>query len=408
MGSSNGAHETSRRGGGHGAPRRVAMVHAQTRRGMAVAALFAVASVIAGLAGIGDTWWLALHLFVVGSLLSAIAAVTLMLSVTWSAAPAPRPAIAASQRGLLAAGAVSVAIGHELGPTWLFVTGGVAVIASMIWLALMLASVRRSAVTPRFAPAIEAYVVAAAVGSFGVGIGVLAGSGHPAAESTGLRDVHLTLNVFGLVGLVIAGTLPFFAATQVRAKMSRRATPRAMRTTLAVLAVAITITVAGHLTVRSSLVAAGLLVYSLGIVAVAAMLPIYSRSRMSWAGPRAWQLSAGISWWIAMTIGLAATTLLDVDDRHVLQALVIGGFAQILVASLAYLGPVVRGGGHRQLAAGFTVTRSWTSLAAGNAAAVAALVGRSVMLAVLLSLWLVDAAVRAIRLSRSHRRLRSE
>ncbi|HRD99682.1 MAG TPA: hypothetical protein PLV68_00185, partial [Ilumatobacteraceae bacterium] len=58
-----------------------------------------------------------------------------------------------------------------------------------------------------------------------------------------------------------------------------------------------------------------------------------------------------------------------------LQALVIGGFAQILVASLAYLGPVLRGGGHRRLSAGFAITRSWTSLAAGNAAALAALTG---------------------------------
>lgn len=51
----------------------------------------------------------------------------------------------------------------------------------------------------------------------------------------------------------------------------------------------------------------------------------------------------------------------------------IGGYAQILVASLAYLGPVLRGGGHRRLTEGFAITGSWPSLAAGNIAAVGAL-----------------------------------
>ena len=85
------------------------------------------------------------------------------------------------------------------------------------------------------------------------------------------------------------------------------------------------------------------------------------------------QLAAGLAWWAAMTVALAVATIRETDDRAILQALVIGGFAQILVASLAYLGPVLRGGGHRRLTAGFAITRSWVSLAAGNAAALAAL-----------------------------------
>ncbi|MGH9133470.1 MAG: hypothetical protein ACRDZZ_06005 [Ilumatobacteraceae bacterium] len=76
----------------------------------------------------------------------------------------------------------------------------------------------------------------------------------------------------------------------------------------------------------------------------------------------------------------------------------IGGFAQILVASLAYLGPVLRGGGRRPLTAGFALTRSWVSLAAGDAAAVAALVGHAQALAAALAIWLTDIVVRAGRL----------
>ena len=398
MGQSNGNHEHLGRGEGRGDPRRVADVHAQTRRGLTQAAVFLAAAVAAALAGIGEGWWLPLHLFVVGSLLSAISAGALMLSVTWSAAPAPRPAIATSQRGLLAAGAVGLVVGRELGWTQLFVAGGAAVIASMLGLVVMLLRVRREAVTARFAPAIEGYVVAVAAGSAGMVMGILVIAGPAQTRLADLRAAHLTLNLFGLVGLVVAGTLPFFAATQVRARMSRRATPRAMRASLAVLVAAVTITTAGHLISRSSIVAIGLLQYSLALVAVATMLPIYSTRRMAWAGPRVWQLATGVGWWIAMTVALAVATLRGVDDRPVLQALVIGGYAQILVASLAYLGPVARGGGHRRLTAGFATTRSWVSLVAGNAAALAALARLDVALAAILSVWLIDAMCRAMRL----------
>ena len=99
-----------------------------------------------------------------------------------------------------------------------------------------------------------------------------------------------------------------------------------------------------------------------------------------------------------MTIALAVAAIRGTSDRAILQALVIGGFAQILVASLAYLGPVLRGGGHRRLTDGFSVTRSWVSLAAGNTAAIAALAGGGPILAAALAIWLVDIAVRAIRL----------
>ena len=381
-----------------GAAGRVAQVHAQTRRGLVMTAAFVASAVIAGAAGIGDGWWLPLHLFVVGALLTAISAVTQMLAVTWSAAPAPRPDVVATQRWLVAAGTVALVVGRETDRTWLFVAGGAAVVVAMLCLAAILIRIRRDAVTARFAPAIEAYVSAVLAGAVGMTIGILLGAGRAGSNALELREVHLTLNVFGLIGLVIAGTLPFFAATQVRSKMSPRATPATMRATFGVLAAATAMTAVGHLAVEPIIVASGLVAYTLGLVAVGAMLPIYARKRVSWAGPRVVQLVAGIAWWMAMTGALAVTSHRETDDRAVLQALVIGGFAQILVASLAYLGPVLRGGGHRRLSAGFAITRSWTSLAAGNAAALAALTGSGRALAFALAVWLTDIATRAGRL----------
>jgi hypothetical protein len=180
--------------------------------------------------------------------------------------------------------------------------------------------------------------------------------------------------------------------------MSSRATPAMMRATCAVLAVATAVTAVGHLEAAPIIAAGGLVAYALGLVAVAAMLPIYARKGVSWAGPRVVQLVAGLAWWVAMTGALAVMSLRGTHDRSVLQALVIGGFAQILVASLAYLGPVLRGGGHRRLSAGFAITRSWTSVAAGNTAALAALVGADRVLAVAVTVWFVDVAIRTGRL----------
>lgn len=61
-----------------------------------------------------------------------------------------------------------------------------------------------------------------------------------------------------------------------------------------------------------------------------------------------------------MTVALAFATIRETDDRSILRILVLGGFAQILVASLAYPGPVLRGG-HDRLTAGFAFTRSSAS-----------------------------------------------
>jgi hypothetical protein len=78
--------------------------------------------------------------------------------------------------------------------------------------------------------------------------------------------------------------------------------------------------------------------------------------------------------------------------------LTVGGYAQILAASLAYLGPVLRAGGHERLTAGFAVTASWWGLVAGNATAVAIVTGHTPVAAVLMATWVLDTAWRGRRL----------
>jgi hypothetical protein len=56
-------------------------------------------------------------------------------------------------------------------------------------------------------------------------------------------------------------------------------------------------------------------------------------------------------------------------------ALVIGAYVRLIVATLSYLGPVPKGGGHERLARSCRRTRSWVGPVAGNLAAVAACAG---------------------------------
>lgn len=136
----------------------------------------------------------------------------------------------------------------------------------------------------------------------------------------------------------------------------------------------------------------------MGIVATLFLLPPLRRRHLEWAGPRLVQLGAGIVWWAATTLILAFSVLAErPDPTPILLAMIIGGFAQILLASVAYFAPVMRGGGHEHLSAGFAITRSWPALVAANIAAVAALAELSTLLAVGLAAWIVDTIVRAAR-----------
>jgi hypothetical protein len=388
---------------------RVAEVHHQARRTLAVAGAFILAAAVTAVAPEPGGTWLPLHLFLVGGLLSAISGATVLLAVTWSASPAPPRASATVQRWLLAGGAVAVAVGGERGDDTVGVAGAAAVGASLALLALHLVRVRAAAATDRFAPAIDGYVAAIVLGTVGVVLGALLVAGEAGSRWLEVRSAHLTVNLYGLVGLVVAATLPWFVATQARTKMSPRATPAAVRSLLAVLVASTAVSAGGHLAGRPGLAAAGLVGYAVGVVALLGLLPRIGRRQLRWAGPRLLQLGAGIAWWVGATVALAATAADGPGgEGPVLRALAVGGLAQILVASLAYLGPVLRGGGHERLTHGFTLTRSWPGLVLANVAAASMAASWWRPAQVALAAWALDTAVRGIRLAGSRTTDREE
>jgi hypothetical protein len=381
-------------------PRRVVEVHHQARRSLAVTLAFVLAAPLAAALPHSTGAWLPLHLFLVGGLLSAISGATQLLAVTWAAAPAPNRNLAALQRALVVFGAVSVAGGRELELDALTAAGGLAVVGALALLARILVGVRAGATNDRFDAAVDAYLVAIALGLAGTPLGVALALG---ADVDGLRPAHLTLNVLGLVTGVILATLPHFVATQARTKLSPSFSAGRLRAQTITLAAATLLTALGHLVDRPGAAAIGLVIAAGAIAATPSVLPQLGARQRSWAGPRLWQLLSGVAWVVAMTLALAVAVLGDRGDGAVLRALAVGGFAQILVGSLAYFGPVLRGGGHEQLTDGFRATRSWVSLVAGNVAGAAALAGADAVLVAVLAVWAIDVAARAALLVRGGR-----
>jgi len=361
--------------------------------------VFAVAAPVTAVLPHDTGTWLPLHLLLVGALLCAISGATQLLAVTWSSSPAPADGVVAAQRWSVVVGAVAVATGREADRDAVTGAGALLLGIGLVLLGAILLGIRRRSSVDRFHPAIEAYVAAVGFGIIGIAMGAVIAAGDAGEWWGRVRAAHLALNVLGLVGLVVAGTLPYFVATQARMKMSRRASPARVRAATAALAGATVVAAGGHLLDRPGIAAAGLLGYAAGLVAVATTLPTPGRRQLRWAGPRLVQLGLGGLWWLAMVVGLAVVRLSDAStEGRVLAALAVGGFAQILVASLAYLGPVLRGGGHQRLTAGFATTASWPGMVLANVAAVALLVDRRAVAVVAAGLWALDTGWRGVRL----------
>ena len=265
-------------------------------------------------------------------------------------------------------------------------------------LVVILVGIGRGAIQQRLRPAIVAYVTGVTLGIIGVTLGAVLGSGGGGRFYGQLRNVHATINLLGLSGLVIAGTLPFFVATQAKTKPSPRATQRAQFGVQGTMLAGLTLAVTGLLGEWRAAAAIGLATYALTLLALASLMPQLGAKQFRWAGPRLVQAGASMAWWIG-AVALAAVRAARGEPPFsgaVIPALTIGAYVQLLVASLSYLGPVLIGGGHKRLTANFAITRSWVGLVAGNVAAIAAVAGLGTPLyAGAIAAWTVDGTIRA-------------
>jgi nitrite reductase (NO-forming) len=383
------------------APGRAATAQRQAWQTLRLAFGFVMGAAIAAVSLGRAELWVALHLFLLGGLLMAISATTQMFAVTWSSSPAPPDRLVAAQRWSLAVGALGVVTARGFSaPVALLAASGTLVLGSLVLLAVILVGVRQRAVTDRYHAAIDCYLLAIAVGVVGSTVGILVGTGS-ASTAPGARNAHIVANLFGLIGLVVLGTLPTFIATQVRTKVSPRLTPRRLRSVGGLMAMGTFLAATGALVEVGAIGAAGFLAYLLAVGGVVALLPRLGPRQRSWAGPRLVLLLVALAWWggvagwsVTIEAGWAAPT----DRRWAVLA--IGAYAQLVVGALAYLGPIIRGRDHLGQQRAFAITRSWTAVIAVNAAAVACALGWWSVAAVAVAALAADVAIRAARLVR--------
>jgi hypothetical protein len=314
----------------------------------------------------------------------------------------------AVQRALVVLGAAGVAVGREVDGHALLGVAATAEAAGLAVLGGLLVGIARGAVQARVRPAVTAYLVAVTLGVVGIGVGAALGTGHGGAAYGRWRDAHQAINLLGLVGFVVAGTLPFFVATQAKVRTSRHATAAAQVGAQAGLGLGLGLVLVGLAVDERVPVAAGLSLYGATLVLLVTLLPRLGAKQLRWAGPRLVQVVASLAWRVGAVAVAAAHAAggRPVFGGVVVPALVLGGDVQLVAASLAYLGPVLVGGGHQRLAASFGLTRSWVALVAANLAAAGACgLGPWWLLRVAAAAWAVDGAVRGAALLLARRRV---
>jgi nitrite reductase (NO-forming) len=346
----------------------------------------------------GGSWWGPLHAFLAGTVLSAIAGATQLFTITWAAAPAPPAALADSQRWSLVAGVGLVLVGMALAQVWAVIAGVTLVLIGLGLLAYSLWSAVRRSLLRRFDLSARFYLLALTAGAVGVVLGGLLGSGSPGAASPGLRLVHSHLNLVGLIGLTIAGTLPTILPTFAHHKAVSRNEAR-VAWWLALVAVVALLTglSLGELAVGVGTIAAG---SSLALILAGVVIRLGRRGLEG--GLPYLQVAIGSVWlcvWACVEgLGLLAGSV----PAHfsVWTAVVVAaGVGQVLLGSLAYLLPVLAGPPPR-LGRNLTRTHAyaWLPLTLANVGAAALIVGLPIVGVVGITVWLGDFAGRLLRM----------
>lgn len=317
-----------------------------------VPALYLAALVVLSFAHafIASWYWLAVHLLALGAATNAI----LVWSAHFTSAVLRVPALP-HRRGesirlvVLNAGVVLVLVGGTTDRPWTGVVGAGAVFAAAAWHLCWLVARLRAALPARFAVTAHYYVAACCALLTGIPVGAWMLVTDDAARDR-LILFHAHVNVLGWIALTIVGTLFTLWPTVLRTRLDDGA-PAAARSALPTAVTGVVLLGIGALAWWPVLAAAGL-----GVFGAAVVITAVPGLRTAWRKPprsfAAWSIAAGVGW-LLVALGVDAVVVLSAADAHeavggfgdVLTPLLVGAVAQILLGALAYLMPVVLGGG---------------------------------------------------------------
>lgn len=255
--------------------------------------------------------------------------------------------------------------GTHLGAT------GVGLVAA--WHGYDLLGAARGALASRFAVVMRFYIASALFLVLAASLSglVTAGIFSPDAPAwiveshDGLVLAHAICGLGGWIGLAVGGTLVTLGPTAMRTRMEPDAVERAVRSLVpwvAGLLIAATCAALGALPG----VGAGLLLV-LGAAAYGVVVPLVRAAAAK--GPREyapWSMAAGLVWILVGLLAIALLALSAADPRSLraldlpwLPIIGIGGVGQLFIGALAYLMPVVIGGGPSVVRLGIARLETW-------------------------------------------------
>lgn len=327
--------------------RRVARSHTVATAAFRLGGGFLAVAVGWGLVrlAVPGTWWGPLHAFVAGTVLLAISGATQLFSVTWAAAVPADRRLAAAQRWTVAIGVAGVLVGVGGHHRVVIIAGATLVGAGLGLLGVILVGVVRRSLLRRFDLSTRFYLLALVAGGFGVTFGAVVGAGGAGSAYLDLRTAHLHLNLVGLVGFTILGTLPTLLPTTVRHPMvSGREAPLAWWGCLLATACMALGAVFGARWVGA---ATALVAIAAGAV-LGGIVKRLGLRRLLRAGLPALLIATGTLWLVGWLVH-QTWVLAGGFHRVYASATTVGvaGVGLVLFGSLAYLIPVLAGPGDR-------------------------------------------------------------
>lgn len=319
---------------------------------LVVAWLLAAAVVLIAQRAIPTANWLAVHLILLGAASSAIIIWSQHFADALLRRDARSGRIGLSIRlGMHTAGAVAVVIGMVTA-SWPATTLGAALVGGAAFTQFASLTLQiRGALPSRFGGLIQYYVVAALSLVVGVTLGVLmVATGPENHDHARLFIAHVSFNLAGWVGLTVVGTIVLLWPTVLHARVPPSAGVTARRVLSLMTAGVLIVGLSCLIDLRWGAVG-GLAIYLCGLLLV---LMEVARQAMK-SPPRTyagWSMGVALLWFagsvltFAISVAVAPTWSAAADSiGPLLLPFVVGFVAQLLIAALTYLIPVVIGGG---------------------------------------------------------------
>ncbi|MFI7413508.1 multicopper oxidase domain-containing protein [Streptomyces sp. NPDC049627] len=302
--------------------------------------------------------WLAVHMFLLGAVTTAILIWSEHFAVALLHAKIPDERWSTARLATANLAVAGLLIGVWTARHVLTAASAVVLVAAATAHLVMLVRLGRGALGGRLKPIVAYYRAATVALIIGTALGGLLATGGAGGPDryAGLRLAHVHVTLLGWIGLPVLGTLFMLWPTVLGVRMRDRTT-KVSRWVLWLTGGGLLVAVAGlALGLRWSAVA-GLALYVAGAALAAGLFVRTVRGNRPVSAAAAWMLAAATGWlltavaadlaWLAARPLAAAQSGIDA----LVPVLLIGFVVQILVGALTYLLPVVLSSGPKDRAA---------------------------------------------------------